>query len=88
MKHVWSTRHAPEPPTDRFAHELGFASYLDLFEASTPVASSDEKAWCITHLRNGEWVVWNDRELTIEGRYKTQEEAASHVSGGQLVAHP
>lgn len=88
MKHVWSTRHAPEPPTDRFAHELGFASYLDLFETSKPVASSDKKAWFTTRLRNGDWIIWNDRELTIEGRDKTQEEAAAHVSGGQLAAHP
>jgi hypothetical protein len=63
---------------DAFALQLGFASYLDLFEASTPISSADGKAWCLTRLAGDEWIVWNDRELAIAGRYATQDEALTH----------
>lgn len=69
-----------ESPSDRLADELGFASYLELFEASTPVGSIAGRAWCLTHLAGGQWVLWNDRELRVEGRYSTQEEALAGFS--------
>ena len=64
-----------EAPTDRFAKELGFASYLDLFEGSTPLLAASEVAWCATRLPGGEWVLWNDHDLKEEGRFATQEAA-------------
>jgi hypothetical protein len=64
---------------DTFAKQLGFASYLDLFEASTPISSADGKAWCLTRLAGDEWIVWNDRDLAIAGRFATQDEALTHI---------
>jgi hypothetical protein len=63
---------------DAFAKQLGFASYLDLFEASTPISSADGKAWCLTRLAGDEWIVWNDRDLAIAGRFATQDDALNH----------
>jgi hypothetical protein len=60
---------------DGFARQLGFASYLDLFETSTPISSADGKAWCLTRLLGDEWIVWNDRDLAIAARYATEDEA-------------
>jgi len=68
-----------EAPTDRFARQLGFASYLDLFEASTPIASRKGKAWCLTRLPGNGWVVWNDHDLNIAGRCATREEALQNL---------
>jgi hypothetical protein len=68
----------PEISPDTFAKRLGFASYLDLFEASTPVSSADGKAWCLTRLAGDEWIVWNDRDLAIAGRHATQDDALNH----------
>ena len=56
----------PQPAAadkDEFARRLGFASYLDLFEASTRAASAGGRNWFITALRGGRWVVWNDADL-------------------------
>jgi hypothetical protein len=71
---------AAEGPPDRFARQVGFASYLDLFETSRPIASADGKAWCLTRLAGDQWIVWNDRDLTIAAQYATQDEALSHFS--------
>lgn len=60
---------------DQFARQLGFASYLSLFEASTPVRSAAGRQWLITALRTDEWVVWNDADLAIAGTYLTREAA-------------
>jgi hypothetical protein len=69
-----------EPAPDRFAGEMGFTSYLELFESSTPLSSGDGKAWFLTRVPGDQWVVWNDRDQTVAGRYATQEEALSEFT--------
>lgn len=69
-------------PADRLAERLGFASYLDLFEGSTPLAYVGQKAWMMTRLPSGEWAVWNDRDLEVEARYATQDEALTSKGSG------
>jgi hypothetical protein len=61
------------------AAELGFASYLELFEASTPVLATDA-AWCVTNDRQGQWVVWNDRDLQVRQRFSSKDEAVGSVT--------
>jgi hypothetical protein len=65
----------PASHHDHFARQLGFASYLSLFEGSTPVKSSAGRQWFVTALRTDHWIVWNDADLTISGAYETREAA-------------
>ena len=64
---------------DQFARQLGFASYLSLFEASTPLRSAVGKQWFVTALRTDLWVVWNDSDLSTAGTYPTREAAGRAV---------
>ena len=66
---------APDSPQDRFARQVGFASYLPLFEASTPLTSAAGKQWLTTALRHNAWIVWNDVDLAVAGTYPTREAA-------------
>lgn len=50
-------------PGDKFAIQWGFDSYLSLFEATTPLASVGGKSWCLTAIRGGRWLLWNDADL-------------------------
>ncbi len=60
---------------DQFARQLGFVSYLSLFEASTPMGGTAGKQWFLTALRSDLWVVWNDTDLTTKGTHPTREAA-------------
>ena len=60
---------------DQFARQLGFVSYLSLFEASTPLRGTVGKQWFLTALRTDLWVVWNDTDLTTSGTHPTREAA-------------
>jgi hypothetical protein len=60
---------------EQFARELGFASYLSLFEGSTPVTSAAGKQWFVTSLKTTEWVVWNDDDLSVAGTYPSRDAA-------------
>jgi hypothetical protein len=64
---------------DQFARQLGFGSYLSLFEASTPLASAVGKQWFTTALRTDLWVIWNDDDLVTAGTYPTREAAERAV---------
>jgi hypothetical protein len=64
---------------EQFARQLGFASYLSLFEGSTPVASAAGKQWFVTALKTQEWVVWNDDDLSIVGTFPSREAAERAV---------
>lgn len=55
--------------------EVGFESYLSLFEASTPLASAAGRKWLTTALRQDQWIVWNDVDLALAGTYPTREAA-------------
>ena len=45
---------------DEFARNLGFATYLSLFEDSKRLAAGQGKQWFVTAIRNGQWILWND----------------------------
>jgi|GEM_PF-5658020 len=64
---------------DQFARQLGFASYLSLFEASTPIQPAAGKQWFVTALRSDLWVVWNDSDLVALGTYPTRDAAERAV---------
>jgi hypothetical protein len=64
---------------DRFAQELGYQSYLELFEGSTPVPTHDGKAWCVSNDNEGNWIAWNDQDLSIHRRGSSKEEAIAAV---------
>ena len=69
-----------EKQKSRLAEELGYASYLEMFEASTPVPTQDGKAWCVTSDQQGSWVAWNDQELNVHHRAATKAEVVTAVS--------
>jgi hypothetical protein len=74
----------PTEANDRFAHQWGFASYLEMFEASRPVAEADTadggQHWFVTNVVGSDrWILWNDQELKAEGVYASQQEAAAHT---------
>ena len=73
------TQPLPASAHDEFARQLGFASYLSLFEASTPLRSAIGKQWFVTALRSDLWVVWNDSDLMTAGTYPTREAAGRAV---------
>jgi len=73
------TQPLPASVHDQFARQLGFTSYLSLFEASTAVRSAVGKQWFVTALRTDLWVVWNDSDLTTAGTYPTREAAERAV---------
>jgi hypothetical protein len=74
------TQPLPVSAHDQFARQLGFASYLSLFEASTPIMSAVGKQWLVTALRTDQWILWNDADLTVAGTYPTREAAERAVS--------
>ena len=76
-------------PQDHFARQLGFASYLSLFEDSSLLFADDRAQWFASAIRNGEWVLWNDADLVVEGIYATKdaaERAARRASSQSSIA--
>jgi len=73
------TQPLPASAHDQFARQLGFASYLSLFEASTPLMSAVGKQWFVTALRTDQWILWNDSDLAAAGAYPTRETAERAV---------
>jgi hypothetical protein len=75
-----ATGHPAKPTTsnDAFATRYGFASYLEIFEASKPLALVDGKNWFATHAGE-QWIVWNDEDLEIVQTVKTLDEAHQYI---------
>jgi hypothetical protein len=69
----------PASAKDKFARELGFTSYLELFEASTPVRTAEGKNWLMTALPGGKWTVWNESDLRGEGEFDSMDQARARV---------
>jgi hypothetical protein len=67
----------PTSKHDAFAQTLGFESYLALFEASTPLKTPRKGQWLLTSLQSQAWVVWNAEDLSLEGRFDSEEAAIS-----------
>jgi len=73
-----SRPHESEAPAERqarLAQSLGYASYLDLFESSKQAAEEDDLHWLVTAEKGGSFVLWNDFEFQIEGRFDSQQAA-------------
>lgn len=78
-------RQAPPPMTkEDFARRWGFASFLELFEASRPLAASEgTKKWCVTGLRGGKWLLWNDADMSSAREFDSLEEAQRQAPSGK-----
>jgi hypothetical protein len=62
-----------------FAHQLGYASYVDLFESSMPVAGPDKSHWFVSAAANGSWVAWNEQSLDDSLQFGTSIQAVRHI---------
>jgi hypothetical protein len=60
---------------DAFARQWKFGSYLEMFEASKPLATLDGKPWLVTNIGNNQWIVWNEQDLTAAYTVASVEEA-------------
>ena len=74
-----------------FARRHGFASFLEMFEASQSVGNAGgKKKWLLTSLRGGKWLLWNEGELESAREYDSREDALPSVprksSGGNSEA--
>ena len=81
-KHAVDSLAEPQPAAadkDEFARRLGFASYLDLFEASTRATSDGGRNWFITALRGGSWIAWNDADLIASDTFPSAAEARRQI---------
>ena len=83
-KHAINAAAATSPatagsPHDQFARQLGFHSYLSLFEASTPAGSAEGRQWFVTALKQDRWILWNDTDLVAAGDYPTRDAAERGV---------
>lgn len=73
---------------DTLAKSLGFASYLELFEASTPVASADGRHWFATPVDRGAWIAWNHEELNPSRRLASKEDTVRLIQSGFTPSSP
>jgi hypothetical protein len=71
MRWKQSLNRAPTASREQLARQLGFASFLEMFEASTPVTDDNGLPWCVTPDRSGMWIAWNERERTLSPRFST-----------------
>ncbi len=76
---------------DDFARRWGFATFLEMFEASKPLGiAGGKKKWLATSLRGGKWLLWNDADMSSAREFDSLEEAQKHArqqpSGGNSEA--
>jgi len=77
-----STRGASEG--DGFARQWKFGSYLEMFEASKPLATIESKHWLATSIGDQQWIVWNEQDLIAAYTVASLEEAKQLLaSAGQ-----
>jgi hypothetical protein len=71
---------APPLTKEDFARRWGFASFLEMFEASTPVGDAGgQKKWLLTALRGGKYLRWNDGEIGSAQEFESREEALARM---------
>jgi hypothetical protein len=66
-------------PQEALSRRWGFASYLELFEASTLVRSAAGKNWRVAAVPHDGWIVWNEADFHADLAYPTREEALAQV---------
>jgi hypothetical protein len=64
---------------DAFAMRFGFASRRELLAASKPLFDCDRSSWWATELKNGQWIVWGDEDLSAKQLFASLEEAEQAV---------
>lgn len=79
---------AATPQNEAFARGWGFASYLEMFEASKPVSTVGTRHWLVTNTGPDQWITWDDVDLRVLGTFKTQEEATAHAPRPQPAVAP
>jgi len=73
-------RAVPPLTKEEFARRWGFASFLEMFEASTPVGDAGgKKKWLVTALRGGRFLLWNDGEIGSAQEFESREEALTRI---------
>jgi hypothetical protein len=73
-------RAAPPLTKEEFARRWGFASFLEMFEASTPVGDTGEnKKWLLTALRGGKFLLWNDGAIGSAQEFESREVALAQL---------
>ena len=65
---------------EEFARRWGFASFLEMFEASTPVGDAGgKKKWLLTALRGGRFLLWNDGEIGSAQEFESRDKALARM---------
>ncbi|MGI8980298.1 MAG: hypothetical protein ACR2FY_13815 [Pirellulaceae bacterium] len=63
-----------------FARRWGFASFLEMFEASKPSGPAGVKGkWLVTALRGGKWLLWNDGQMESAQEFESRDAALAYV---------
>lgn len=71
---------SPPLTKDDFARQHGFATFLEMFEASQPVGGAGgQKKWLLTAKRGGKWLLWVDGSLSAR-EFLSRDEALSQVT--------
>ena len=63
----------PKTRHDKFAREWGFASYLSMLQCSMSISAAREKNWCVTAVKDGRWIMWNDEDLVALENFRPLE---------------
>lgn len=71
---------------EAFARGLSFGSYLELFEASKPLSTDDDKHWLATNIGGNQWIVWNEQNLEVACRVESLDEAQELLAAGSAAA--
>lgn len=69
----------PDFREDSFAQRFGFATRIELLEASTPLISADGTPWWATAIADNRWIVWNQNNMTAAKTFATLQEARSSI---------
>jgi len=79
-----TTGHPAQPSrqNDAFADQWGFASYLDMFEASKSIGETAEGNWLVTNVGHDQWILWNELTLYVAHTAKSLEEAKRMMETG------
>lgn len=70
---------APATSDDELARQLGYGSFLELFEASSPTDTSNGRHWCVTPTSYGKWVAWDRKNRHVSHEFDSRDAAMEFV---------
>ena len=70
---------ASSTQSDAFARQWKFGSYLEMFEASKPLATIEGKHWLASNIGGDQWIVWNEQDLVAAYKVHSIDEAQELV---------